>query len=160
MPRYTGPYLSTPCAVSTCRHPYNWHPPGGLCSVPECPCIAYATPAPKKEAPMPGGITVTRDDVYTLRPYLDSQVILHVQEWRARTPIGTVTTVDRMLNCAPGCGCPPDTLLAACKGDHGHGMALEVVMDILNPQDAVCAVPGVVVHTATMPFRVEAVPLV
>lgn len=48
---YTGPYLSTPCADPTCRHPYNWHVPGGVCQSPICQCIAYAQPT--KETPMP-----------------------------------------------------------------------------------------------------------
>ncbi|MDP5310443.1 MULTISPECIES: hypothetical protein [Streptomyces] len=38
-------YLSTPCAVTTCHHAYNWHKSEG-CEVETCECIAFATPAP------------------------------------------------------------------------------------------------------------------
>lgn len=41
-------YLSTPCAVTTCRHPYNWHTASGCTAATEanrCSCIAFAIPA-------------------------------------------------------------------------------------------------------------------
>jgi hypothetical protein len=34
-------YLSTPCAAPECRHSFNWHK-GGVCTVIDCPCIAFA----------------------------------------------------------------------------------------------------------------------
>jgi hypothetical protein len=108
---------------------------------------------------MPGGITVTREALYTVRPTLDARILAHIEAWRESVPVGTAVTVDKMLNCAPGCGCPGDTITAACKGNRGHGMALEAVMDHLNPEGSVCAIPGIAVSTYSMPFLVVAVPL-
>lgn len=45
-------FLSTPCADTTCRHPYNWHVPGGICQAGDekhCGCIAFAIPATTEE---------------------------------------------------------------------------------------------------------------
>lgn len=108
---------------------------------------------------MPGGITVTREALYTLHPCLDVRIVSHIEAWRESVPVGTAVTVDKMLNCTPTCGCPEDTITAACKGNRGHGMALEAVMDHLNPEDSVCVIPGIAVDTYTLPFRVMAVPL-
>jgi hypothetical protein len=34
------------CATPECGHHYNWHYPGSICAVPDCPCNAYTrTPA-------------------------------------------------------------------------------------------------------------------
>lgn len=42
MPQPARPTLSTPCATPECDHPYNWHIPGGVCSVEGCFCKAFA----------------------------------------------------------------------------------------------------------------------
>jgi hypothetical protein len=104
-------------------------------------------------APMPGGITVTREALYALYPDLDARLLAHIEAWRESVPVGTAVTVDKMLNCSPDCGCPPDLLLHACKGPRPF-IPLEVVMDHLAPQDGVCALPGVKVLRDRMPFWV------
>jgi hypothetical protein len=104
---------------------------------------------------MPGGITVSREAVYALRPGLDAKIAAHFTWWRMVHPIGTLMTVDRALNCEPGCGCEPGVLLHVCKGFHGHGMALEVVMDVLLGRNRAVAPPvGLRVITERVPFLV------
>jgi hypothetical protein len=108
---------------------------------------------------MPGGITVTREAVHALDPVLEARITARVMNWRDSVPVGTATTVDKLINCSPDCGCPKgggpeDTITAACTGNRGHGMALEVVMDILAPVGGVCEIPGIKVLRDRMPFWV------
>lgn len=104
-------------------------------------------PAPKS-SPMPGGITVTRKALYAHDPTLDARVIARIEAWRDSVPAGTATTVDKLLNCSPTCGCPKgegpmSPITSTCTGNRSHGLALEVVMDHLNPPGSVCAIPGI-----------------
>lgn len=96
----------------------------------------------------PGYIKLTKESVYTDRAArgidLDAVIVAKIEEWKASVPSGTMATLDKVFNCSPGCGCPPDAILYACKGS-GHGLAAEIIMDHVFPPDgSPCAVPGVV----------------
>lgn len=92
---------------------------------------------------VPGYITVSKDAVYALRPDLDDRIVAHIEQWRDSVPTGTAVTIDKMLNCSATCGCPADAQSVKCKGS-GHGMAMEIVMDHIFPEDgSPCAIKGV-----------------
>lgn len=106
----------------------------------------------------PGGIRTTKASVYAQRAAqgidLDKSITAHVEHWRDTVPAGTVVTLDKMLNCTSDCGCPPDRILTKCKGNSGHGLAIEIVMDHLFPPDGTdCTIPGVIGRTMHGPLQ-------
>jgi hypothetical protein len=70
------------CATPECGHHYNWHYPGSICAVPDCPCKVFALPTPIQETrPVP--TTPQRAVIYLTHPqkwitpvYLDRLVLL------------------------------------------------------------------------------------
>lgn len=108
---------------------------------------------------MPGGITVPLGLVANTRPSQDSRIPAFFEAWRTSVPLGTRSTINKILNCTPECGCPENSVTAACKGNRNHGMAIELVLRWLNPPGSVCPIPGIAVFTENTPFQVAAVPM-
>lgn len=89
-------------------------------------------------------------------PGFESRLRTHIEAWRLSVPVGTLMTVNKMLNCDASCGCPPVGQLLACKGPR-PGVPLEVVRDLLlPPDDTPCTIPGVRLLTEFgPPFPIE-----
>lgn len=106
-------------------------------------------------AQLPGLIPLSRIRAEPT-PALLAKLADHVAAWVASVPPGTISTVDKMLNCSPTCGCPDDAVRADCTGPR-IGVPLEVVRDVLLPPDGTpTALPGITVHT-TLPWTITAV---
>lgn len=92
--------------------------------------------------PSPGSITVSKDAVHNHIPGLKEKILAHIEAWALSVPEGTTVTVAKMLCCGPTCGCPEDGQLTTCEGKN-HGLPVEIVLDLLFPEDGVCDVEDV-----------------
>ncbi|MFI0265591.1 hypothetical protein [Streptomyces luteogriseus] len=101
----------------------------------------------------PAYITVTKQSVYARYPDIDSRIIAHIEQWRDSVPVGTSMSIDKMMCCSATCGCPADTKLAKCKGS-GHGMPVEIVLDLIFPEGSSCAIEGVKGISDTTPKQI------
>lgn len=77
----------------------------------------------------------------------------HLEKWCEEVEVGTVKTIDQVLNCAPGCGCPGNGhKVSSCKGGRPQ-IPIEFVMGFLAPADgSPCPVKGVRVLSTEGPI--------
>ncbi len=111
--------------------------------------------------PMPGHITVTPAMVRATLPGIDARITAHITAWAAAVPVGTRTTVFRMLVHDVTCACPPDAWvhLKTCRG-FAHGMPLEIVLEhLFPPDDTPCAIAGVTGYRRQGPLEPHALAL-
>lgn len=104
----------------------------------------------------PGYITVSKQSWYDTYPDLDARIHEHIAKWAASVPVGTCMTINKMLNCFDGCGCSDDghQQSVKCKGSN-HGLPIEVVVDHVFPEGAICAIEGVEGISGTRPWQIK-----